>query len=150
MNALSVFSGVCAFFAAAVFGLWIKKRFVRRAAFYEDYYDYLLFASEKISYERMPLDELNARYCKRRSGDFSVYLREHDVAFLREDEKIEVKSYLDTIGTTDADTQVASLSAKCAELKRFTENECAKYRKDGALYFKLAVLVGVAVFILLV
>ncbi len=65
-------------------------------------------------------------------------------------ELADVKKYLSEIGTTDADTQVASLRGKCAELKRFSEQECAKFRKDGALYFKLCVLLGVVAFILIV
>ena len=64
--------------------------------------------------------------------------------------ELHVKKYLSEIGTTDADTQVASLRGKCAELKRFSEQECAKFRKDGALYFKLCVLLGVVAFILIV
>ena len=151
MNALSIFAGVCAFFSAATVGLWIKKRMIGKAAFYEQYYDYLLFVSEKIAYERMPLGELNANYFKRKNGEFAAFLRgETLVSALKTEEINEVRGFLDSIGKTDADTQISSLSAKCAELKRFTETECVKYRKDGALYFKLAALLGVAAFILLV
>ena len=151
MSLLSVLAGAFAFFAAATVGLWIKKKAIRKAVFYEEYYEYLQYVSEKISYERMPIGELNANYFKKKNGLFAAYLRgEMSACPLREEEINEVKAYLDTIGTTDADTQIASLGAKCAELKRFTETSCVKYRKDGALQFKLAVLVGIALFILLV
>ena len=69
---------------------------------------------------------------------------------LGEGESSEIRDYLSGIGTTDAETQIASLKGKCAELKRFTENDCAKYRKDGSLYFKLSALLGLVIFILLV
>ena len=69
---------------------------------------------------------------------------------LSEKELAEIGKYLSEIGTTDADTQIASLGAKCAELKRFSEGQCAKFKKDGALYFKLCVLLGVVAFILIV
>ncbi|MBQ7713210.1 MAG: hypothetical protein IJT69_05270 [Clostridia bacterium] len=150
MIALSVFAAACGFFAAASVGLWLKRKLIRKASFYEGYYDYLLFAYEKISYERMPIGELNAQYLLRKNGEFSSYLKgETTKGFLSDGQLAEVKEYLDGIGTTDADTQIASLASKCSELKRFTETECTKYRKDGALYFKLSVLVGVAILILL-
>ena len=151
MNALSLFAGVCGFFAAACVGLWIKRKLIRKAAFYEGYYDYLVYAYEKISYERMPIGELNGNYLKGKTDEFSVYLKGYiTLGVLTDRQLAEVKTYLDGIGTTDADTQIASLASKCSELKRFTETECVKYRKDGALYFKLAVLVGIAILILLV
>ncbi len=151
MNALSVFAGVCLFFASALVGLWIKKRFVRKAAFYEEYYRYLVFACEKISYERMPIAEIKAAFFKGEQTDFIRFLQGQAAsAPLSDKELVEIGDYLSKIGTTDADTQVASLKGKCAELKRFSEEQCLKYKKDGALYFKLCVLFGVVAFILIV
>ena len=151
MNALSVFAGVCLFFAAALIGLWIKKRFARKAAFYEEYYRYLVFASEKISYERMPVAEIKAGFSEGEETEFCRFLKGQSASPpLSEKELDEIGSYLSRIGTTDADTQVASLKGKCAELKRFSEEQCVKYKKDGTLYFKLCVLFGIVAFILIV
>ena len=69
---------------------------------------------------------------------------------LSEGEIDEVSRYLSAIGTSDADTELATLGGKCSEMKRFTEENCVKYRKDGTLYFKLAVLLGVVAFIIIV
>ena len=74
MNALSIFAGACLLFACAMVGLWIKKRLIARAVFYEDYYEYLLFAGEKIGYERMPIHELNTSFADRKKGTFAEYL----------------------------------------------------------------------------
>ena len=151
MNPGSVFAGVCAFFSAALVGLWVKRKLFRKAAFYADYYEYLVFANEKISYERMPIGELNARFFEKKKGEFISFLKgEKTEPPIKESEISEITRYLAGIGMTDADTQIASLNAKCAELKRFNEKEGVKYRKDGSLYFKLSVLVGIAAFVLLV
>ena len=151
MSAVSVFAGVCVFFSSALVGLWIKRRSLRKAAFYEEYYRYLVFASEKISYERMPIAEIKASFSKGEETEFYRLLQGEEVSIpVTENELSEVKKYLSEIGTTDADTQVASLRGKCAELKRFSEENCAKFRKDGALYFKLCVLLGIVAFILIV
>ncbi len=151
MSAVSIFAGVCVFFSCALVGLWIKRRFLRKAAFYDDYYRYLVFASEKISYERMPVAEIVESFSIGEETEFYRLLKGEEVAPpITEKELSEVKKYLSAIGTTDADTQMSSLRGKCAEFKRFSEENCAKFRKDGALYFKLCVLLGVVAFILIV
>ena len=151
MSVLSLFAGVCAFFSAAMIGLWIKKRLLKKAVFYQGYYDYLLFATEKIGYERMPIGELNANFLKKNAGIFPDYLAGRgETPPLSDATLAEIKEYLSGIGRTDAETQIASLRAKCAEIKRFVEGECVKYRKEGAMYFKLCALLGVVVFIILV
>lgn len=150
MNLLSIFAGLCAFSACAFVGLWLKRRLVSKAEFYEDYYTYLLFASEKIGYERMPIGELNQAFFTKCDRAFSSFLRGENPAISLSDGEIkEVEDYLAQIGTTDADTQIASLKGKCAEMKRYAEGDCVKFRKDGALYFKLGVLLGLVAFILL-
>ena len=99
----------------------------------------------------MPIGELNARFFEKKKGEFVSYLKgDKSEPPIKEAELSEIASYLAEIGMTDADTQIASLNAKCAELKLFNEKEGVKYRKDGALYFKLSVLVGIAAFVLLV
>ena len=151
MNVLSIFAGVCLFFSATFIGVWIRKRYKGKADFYDEYYRYLLYVSDKIAYERMPIGEIIATFPKTDKGDFYCYLTGGDTkAPLTEGELSEIGKYLSEIGKTDADTQIASLKVKCAELKRFTEVQCAKYRKDGALYFKLSVLIGIAAFIIIV
>ena len=151
MSAVSIFAGVCVFFSSALVGLWLKRRFLRKATFYEEYYRYLVYACEKISYERMPVAEIKSTFAKREDTEFYRVLHGEDAAPpISDAELADVKKYLSEIGTTDADTQVASLRGKCAELKRFSEGQCAKFKKDGALYFKLCVLLGVVAFILIV
>lgn len=150
MSFLSVFAGISAIFSTAFIGLWIKKRLIRKATFFEDYYAYILYATDKISYERMPLSELNEGFSRGKSGDFIDFLQGAEKNLPISDESLRgVSEYLSKIGTTDAETQVVSLKGKCAELKRVTETDCVKYRKDGALYFKLCVLFGAVLFIIL-
>ena len=124
---------------------------IRKARFFEDYYAYILFATDKIAYERMPLGELNDRFSEGKKGDFVSFLRgDKSGTSLSEEALRSVSDYLSKMGTTDVETQVSSLKGKSAELKRFVESDCAKYRKDGSLYFKLCVLLGAVLFIILV
>ena len=151
MNALSIFAGVCVFFSVALVGLWLKRRLMTKAAFYEDYYSYLIFVSEKISYERMPIPQIKTTFVQGKSSAFCRFLcGEKHFSPLSDEELRGISSYLEGIGKTDADTQISSLNAKVAEIKRFTENDCVKFKKDGSLYFKLCVLLGIVAFIILI
>lgn len=150
MSALSVFLGACAFFSASFIGLWLKKRLIKKAEFYKDYSEYLAFALEKIGYERTIVSEINTSF-RGKSKEFSDLLNGNDPNVPIEEKRLsEIKEYISKIGTTDADTQIASLSSECAAMKRYVEKECAAFKKDAALRFKLAVLVGAALFVILV
>ena len=150
MSALSVFAGACAFLSASLVGLWLKKRLVNKADFYMDYYDFLCYALEKISSERMVVSEIKRTF-RGKSKEFSELLKGNEVsAPIGEKEKNEIEEYLSGIGSTDAECQIASLSSRAQTMKRFVENECATYKKDASLRFKLAVLIGAALFIILV
>ena len=151
MSSLSVFAGVLLFFACSFVGLWLKKRLNRKATFYDEYYRYLLYVLDKISYERMPINEINQSFCKDKKSEFCDFLL-GDISTppISDSDSSKLAEYLSEIGMTDADTQIASLGGKCAEMKRFSENEVVKYRKDGALYFKLSVLLGIVAFIIIV
>lgn len=150
MNALSVFIGVCAFFSASFVGLWLKKRLIIKADFYKDYYDYLCYASERIGYERTVVSEINATFRAKSKEFLSLLNGDKPNIGLSSKELEEIKNYLSKIGSTDAETQLASLASRCSSLKRFVEIDCANFRKEAGLRFKLSVLIGVALFIILV
>ena len=141
MNQISLFPGLCMFFACAFVGMWIKRRMMLKAEFYEDYYQYLLYVTEKIGFERMPIAEIKSSFLSGKKTVFKEFLSGERVSLpLSEGKTQEISHYLSSIGTTDVDTQMMTLKAKCAELKRYNDEECSKFRKDGSLYFKLGVL----------
>ena len=146
----SVFVGILAFFSASLVGMWLKKRAITKWKFYRAYSEYLLFAEEKISSERMPRAEIDAAF-QADSKEFLSLLKGEDPSIsLKDEEILSVKEYLASIGKSDAEAQLASLRGKCAEIKKLLDRDGEKWRKDASLYFKLSVLVGVALFIILV
>ena len=146
----SVLIGVLAFFSASLVGIWLKKRAISKWKFYHAFQEYLLFAAEKISSERMPRAEIDAAF-RGESKDFLALLKGGKEALsLKDEEVLSVKEYLDSIGTSDAEAQLSSLRGKNSEIKRLLDTDGEKWRKDASLYFKLCVLVGVALFIILV
>ena len=146
----SIFAGICIFFSASFVGIWLKKRTLKKLSFYRSYYDFLSFASDKIAYERMVFSEI-VRTFHSESREFSEVLSGGEPSFgLPDGEIAAVKEYLSGIGKTDAETQIASLRGKSAEIKALLDRDGAKWKKDASLYFKLSVLLGVALFIILV
>jgi len=147
----SIIVGICIFFSMAFIGLWLKKRMLNKYRFFSAYADYLRYASEKIGYERMPVSELNRTFRSECSEFVELLLKKQEPSIgLSAAEISSVKDYLDSIGRSDADTQVGSLQAKYSEIKGFLDKEGAKWKKDASLYFKLMVLAGIALFIILV
>ena len=65
MSSMSIFAGVLLFFSSSLVGIWLRKRSTRKASFYDDYYAYLQYVLEKVSYERMPIGEINASFRQR-------------------------------------------------------------------------------------
>lgn len=58
-------------------------------------------------------------------------------------------SYLDGIGSSDAFTQIDYLNEKGETLLKYKKLSEEKYKKYGSMYFKLAVLGGILVAVLL-
>ena len=146
----SIFVGICIFFSSSCVGLWVKKRYLKRLGFYQSYHDFLAYASDKIGYERMIFPEI-VRTFRSESKEFSELLFGGRPSISISDDALSsVIEFIASIGTTDADTQLSSLRSKSAEISSLLEKEGAKWKKDATLYFKLSVLVGIALFIILV
>ena len=150
MNAFSVFQGACIFFASSFVGIWLRKRCLRKAAFYRDYAGFLCYALEKIDCERMIVAEIIKTF-ESKSSDFSDLIHDKKcLAPLPDKELDDIRAFIGSIGKTDAENQIASLRSKSAESSRVTEKMCADLKKEGDLRFKLCVLLGAALFIILV
>ena len=74
MNVISIIAGILLFFSSSLIGLWLRKRKTNKAKFYENYYSYLTYTLEKISYERMPVEEIKNTFSAKEPGEFSDFL----------------------------------------------------------------------------
>ena len=74
--------------------MWLKKRSIEKWKFYRAFYDYLLFAEEKICSERMPRGEIDASF-KSDSKEFLAVLKgENAKLSLKDQELSSIKEYL--------------------------------------------------------
>ena len=60
-----------------------------------------------------------------------------------------LKSYVACIGTTDAPTQVDYLTERKQILQKMKQNSEERYKKYGSMYFKLSLMAGILIAVLL-
>lgn len=97
---------------------------------------------------------LNLRYGKDKFGKIAEefdcvkkVMRGEEV--IKGDDGIFLKSYLDGIGESDALTQIEYLNEKKQTLQKFKQISEEKYKKYGSLYFKLSLMAGILIAVLL-
>lgn len=97
---------------------------------------------------------LNLRYGKEKVGKVAeefecVNKLMHGEEVVKGEEGDFLKNYLQGIGGSDALTQVEYLNEKKQTLRKFKEISEEKYKKYGSLYFKLSLMVGILIAVLL-
>lgn len=61
-----------------------------------------------------------------------------------------LKNYVGNIGTTDGYSQVDYLNERKEQLRKYKEESECEYKKYGSLYFKIALMLGILVAVLLI
>lgn len=116
-----------------------KKNMKVFAQFYEFNEKLLL----NLKYGRIKVNEVAAQY-------EYVQTALNGQAVLKGEEEQFIKNYISGIGSTDAYSQVDYLNERKQILKKYKEESEVAYKKYGSLYFKIALMVGILVAVLLV
>lgn len=123
-------------------GLAISAELKKEMKIFGQFYDFneklilnLKFNKDKISVVAEPFEYVK----KGMSGDSVV--KGEDGEFLI--------SYLNDIGKTDAPTQLVYLNEKGQTLLKLKQKSEEKYKKYGSLYFKLSLMAGILIAVLL-
>lgn len=165
---LSVVAGALLMTAAALTGLAIKKSFRTRMSVFTDACDFCAYYKREISSLKTPLDEILRAYCKEGKGVFSGIMKKYyagmSVGFsnaeevlsdvrsnaLRDEDNLIIASFLFALGKSDLENEITNI-------KRYQdvfEEKKRKYESDlnkkGDMYYKLFVLLGITLMILVV
>ena len=143
-------------------GLLIKRRYSARVKFFKSATDFCRMLQDELSMRKTPMPEICAKFLDGRKGQFEDYLSEwcekakthEDVdkdkcRLLKNDETKDLTTFLCNLGKTDLKDQLSHVShyEKCFEKKT---DECEEQnKKTGSMYFKLCVLLGLAVILIL-
>lgn len=166
ISVLRIIAGGLLALIACYVGLLIKRRYRDRATFYKSACEYAQTMTSELSLNKTPLPEIAQKFTQGRKGDFEKLLSEC-VALakdgkgycesmeklhapnLKTEEKKEVLAFLCGTGKnalSDQLTQVAHYKEIFEQKRKKCEEDS---KKLGGMYFKLCVLLGLAILLIL-
>lgn len=148
-------------------GLLVKRHYAEREKFYRDAEAFAVRLKSEIASRKTPLPNIISEFCEGRKGEFvgciaafgqrlragaaqeKAAREEAEKTRLRKEEKKQFADFLSALGKT-------ALREQLSEIARATEEFAAKRvacaeesKRLGGMYFKLAVLVGIALIVIL-
>lgn len=147
-------------------GLQIKGKYRARETFYTDASEFVSRLASELNYKKTVLPEIISSFTLGRKGalatllgDYSAEMRskgkfernptEWEIAHLKLEEKKELLSFLTALGQTGLSDQLALAEryGSLFEMKR--QKAVDETKRLGGMYFKLLVLLGLAVLVIL-
>lgn len=144
-------------------GILIKRRYKERENIYKSALKYAALLKSELSVKKTPFPAIAEEFCKTEKGEFSKTLFECvkrlsagnfdlsdlSVAHLKPNESRELIACLKDFGGSSLDEQLA-LAAKLESFASQMAQTCEKESKRlGNMYFRLFVLLGLAILIIL-
>lgn len=147
-------------------GVLIKRRYRDRAVFYRSACEFARFMASELTLNKTPIPEIAKKFALGRSGEFEKTLSQCtelscqgksleyalanvSAAKLKADEKKEMIAFLCGSGKSALNDQLTFVSYH-RELFEQKQKKCEEESKKlGGMYFKLCVLLGIAILLLL-
>lgn len=144
-------------------GILVKRRYKEREKVYKSALAYARALKRDLSAKKTPIPQIVADFCKDGGGDFEKTLAEYtsrmskgnydadglEIKCLKPAESKELIGYLKGFGGSALDEQLAlasRLESYAAEMAQAAEKDGAKL---GNMYFRLLVLLGLAIILIL-
>lgn len=155
--------GLLALIACYV-GLLIKRRYKSRTMYYKSACEFAKCVATELSMKKTPMPDVAENFLKGRNGDFEktvetwldlakkgqTFVYENTlVSLLKNDEKKQIADFFSALGKTALDDQLSHIGyyENVFESKRAKCEDESK--KLGGMYFKLCVLLGIAIMLIL-
>lgn len=147
-------------------GILIKRHYAERQKFYKNAAEFANYLGTEISFKKTPLPTVIAQFakggkggfystltefmdCKRKSLPFDLIMKRINAPHMKNSEKKTVIEFLNGLGTNSLDDELAHVK-RAESLFQASEKKCAEETKKlGGMYFKLAVLLGIAIIVML-
>ena len=144
-------------------GLLIKRRYKERECVYRSALAYALALKGELSAKKTPIPQIAADFCRDRKGEFERALTAYvarmsagdtnvdgiEIKCLKPAESKELLGYLGGFGGSTLEQQIAL----AARLESFASERALAAEKDssrlGNMYFRLLVLLGLAIILIL-
>lgn len=143
--------------ASSYVGLIVKRRYKKRAEFFEQAKEYFVFFEKEMFYNKTPVPKINEEYERTSSDEFAEFLKacfegandKKDKYFLKKEESERLRGALSGLGKSGYEEQKKYVARWKDEMTAFAEKTAAENKKYGGMYFKLCVLLGIAIVIVL-
>lgn len=148
-------------------GVLIKRHYADREKFYAEAEAFATYLASELGFRKTPLPVLIEQFSEARKGAFAGVMKRFGAALslgvaqdkaateaaesakLKADEKKQLKEFLSSLGKTTLADQLDGAERAKAEFAA-KRTKCAdESKKLGGMYFKLAVLIGIALIVVL-
>jgi hypothetical protein len=144
--------------AGAYVGILLKKRLDRKKIYFADALAFCENFKHNLTYNQNKLKEFVDEFnfsSNEYKRDVDNFLKNFDVDFtlsnvLSQEEKNEIKKLFSSIGKVDVQTQLTLIEERKNALKIICDKLKEKSEKDGKLFVKLGLLIGLCAGVLLV
>lgn len=124
-------------------GSLLKKKYKKRGALFSDYERFIGYCTERISTSLTPIDELKRSFlCDK---DFRSLLNGEKCEVLTKREYEELGNFINGIGKSDCENTLSVLSKEREHALSLKEKGGEDVKKKGDLYFKLSIILGLAI-----
>ncbi len=163
MNILRLVAGGLLALICCYIGILIKRRYKERETVYKSAVEYARVLKFELSAKKTPIPNIATEFCRGRTGEFeSALLKcvesmskgggtgDIELKCLKSAESKELLGYLKSFGGSALEEQLA-LADRLASYASERAAECEKDTKRlGNMYFRLLVLLGLAIILILV
>ncbi len=148
-------------------GVLIRRHYAEREKFYTDAEAFAAYLASELGFRKTPLPTLISSFAEGRKGGFSAVLTRFcaglsvgteqtsaatsatEVAKLRAEEKKQLEGFLSSLGRTPLADQSESAEHMRGEFAAKRAKCAEESKRLGGMYFKLAVLTGIALLVML-
>lgn len=140
-------------------GLLVKRRYLSREKFYARLCDFIGYTRRELTSKMTSIPEICLAFAGENKDDFSVALRgfatglrsgkstSFSPSHLKDDEAREVSVFLEGLGKSSLSEQIAYLDDRGVAFKQKLSSCADESKRLGGMYFKLFVLLGVALMV---
>jgi stage III sporulation protein AB len=159
-----------ALFAACLYGgAAVRAYYKSRSVYFASLHDFASVFIDEISYLKTPVPKVIAAFSPDKKTELTAHLQKYKDALeadvivseeriakmlstihLKKSEKTKIAAFLYNLGKSDASSQVASIKHHLTAFAKQKEKTAEDFRVLGNLYYKLAILLGIALMIIVV
>lgn len=158
-DGLKIIGGGLLALISSYIGLLVKRRYISREKFYARLCDFIDYARRELTSKMTSIPEICFAFAGENKDDFSVALRNYATGLrsgkaisfspshLKDDETREISAFFDGLGKSSLSEQIAYLDDKSGAFKQKLSSCADESKRLGGTYFKLFVLLGVALMV---